>query len=111
MANEIGAQGFTGARVGFAKIPPPSAATAAKPESDDADYYHQTAAAMPASSTINGQPSATEGGSTSSLMQDATVAWQNDLFNIMCQFNVNDTVARNFVKGKLYSWRGFVCMY
>ncbi|CAO0796379.1 unnamed protein product [Mucor circinelloides] len=96
MANEIGAQGFTGARVGFAKIPPHSATTtAAKPETEDSDHYrHQTAAAV--SSAVNAQSSAVENGSN--LMQDATIAWQNDLFNIMCQFNMNDAVARNFVK-------------
>lgn len=99
MANEIGAQGFTGARVGFAKIPPHSATTtAAKPETEDSDHYrHQTAAAV--SSAVNAQSSAVENGSN--LMQDATIAWQNDLFNIMCQFNMNDAVARNFVKGRI----------
>lgn len=102
MANEIGAQGFTGARVGFAKIPPPSATTTtAKPESEDGDYYHhQTASTESASSSaVNSQSSATE--NSSNLMQDATIAWQNDLYNIMCQFNVNEAVARNFVKGNM----------
>lgn len=103
MANEIDAQGFTGARVGFAKIPPPSINATTKSDMEDVDYYSNQAAIAPASSastTPNAANSQTATDQGSNLMQDATVAWQNDLFNIMCQFNINDSTARNFVKGK-----------
>lgn len=104
MANEIGAQGFTGARVGFAKIPPPSTNTAPKSDIEEVDYYNNQVATVLTSSlpttpnAISAQAATDQG---SNLMQDATLAWQNDLFNIMCQFNVDDSTAKNFIKGKI----------
>jgi hypothetical protein len=84
LSNEIATQGFTGARVGFAKIPPPT-------------VKHQN-------NTIDGEESSASSACSSNDQQavviDATTAWQNDLYKIMIQFNIQEPVASSYVKGK-----------
>ncbi|KAI8387377.1 armadillo-type protein [Blakeslea trispora] len=68
LANQI--EGFIGTRVGFAKIPPPQ--QNATEHSDDPGRSEE--------------------------LTDATILWQNELVDIMKQFEVNEVIASNFVK-------------
>lgn len=95
LQNEIGHQGFTGARVGFAKIPPLVAPSLSRNNSDAAAEQHHHQESSSATSSNHGANSVNE-----NVLMDATTAWQNDLFGIMTQFNMTEEVARAFVKGK-----------
>lgn len=85
LQNEIGAQGFTSARVGFAKIPPPTVIKNSSSASDHGSSNDSTSSVPNEDLT---------------LLTDATSLWQNDLFNIMTQFNVSKDVGLTYVKGK-----------
>jgi RNA recognition motif-containing protein len=87
LSNEIAAQGFTGARVGFAKIPPPPT----KQQNNN---------------NVDGEESSSSCSSSNdqqTVVMDATTAWQNDLYQIMVQFNVQESVASSYVKGIIYT--------
>lgn len=86
LSNEISAQGFTGARVGFAKIPPPTT----KHQSNAVD-----------GEDISNASSCSSSNDQQSVVIDATTAWQNDLCDIMVQFNIHESAASDYVKGKM----------
>lgn len=88
LQNEIGVQGFTSARVGFAKIPSNNSLTKNSSNSSDLSDNHSSV-----SSHLNNNEA-------SSLLIDATNVWQNDLCAILSQFNVTADVSRQYVKGK-----------
>lgn len=107
LQNEIGVQGFTSARVGFAKIPaftpppPPSTTTNNKTTTSNSSDAHSSAGS--AVSSVDG---------SSSLLTDATNDWQNDLCAIMSQFNLPIDSARTYVKGKKKSiYLSCVCLF
>lgn len=86
LQNEIGAQGFASARVGFAKIPPPVTNQQKNPST----------ASSSTSSEVNEE----------TLVVDTTSVWQNDLFQIMTQFNVPKDICLAYVKGNFFYSRG-----
>ncbi|KAI7891806.1 armadillo-type protein [Mucor mucedo] len=80
LQNEIAAQGFTSARVGFAKIPPPPPLVT--------NNKNSTSSSSSSSSVVNEETTAT----------DTTSLWQNDLVQIMTQFNVPKDICLSYVK-------------
>ncbi|KAI9267042.1 armadillo-type protein [Helicostylum pulchrum] len=86
LQNEIGVQGFTSARVGFAKIPSNNNLTKNSSNSSDLSDNHSSV-----SSHLNNNED-------SSLLIDATNVWQNDLCAILSQFNVTADICRQYVK-------------
>ena len=85
LQNEIEAQGFSGARVGFAKIPP-LATTTTKANSNSSETSSSSLVQVKDDSTT--------------ILADVTSAWQNELFDIMVKFDVSNGMARRYVQGK-----------
>lgn len=95
LQNEVGAQGFNGARVGFAKIPPPTTTNNNVTKLNSNSSESNGSSSTSSFAMNNGDDSA-------SLLKDATNNWQNDLFNIMVQFNISEEIARGYVKGNSF---------
>jgi hypothetical protein len=107
LQNEIGAQGFTGARVGFAKIPPLATppttggpGSLSRNNSDAAAVAVEQQELNSSSSPSLANGAAANNNNNENLLIDATNAWQNDLFHIMVQFNTSEEIAHSYVKGK-----------
>lgn len=78
LSNEMNSQGFSGARVGFAKIPPSAisgAATKLYLDGEEVSMDYET-----------------------TLLMDATIVWQNELCKILQQLNMDEALAKSFVK-------------
>jgi hypothetical protein len=109
LQNEIGAQGFTGARVGFAKIPPSNTNN-----NNNATKLNSISSDTAIESNGSSTSISLQFHESDSLLIDATNAWQNDLFNIMVQFNISEEIAREYVKGiyiYIYIYIHIICFY
>lgn len=77
----MNSHGFSGARVGFAKIPP-----SPPPTSGTTKLF------------LDGEEVSMDYETT--LLMDATIVWQNELVKILQQFNMEESLAKSLVKGK-----------
>jgi hypothetical protein len=82
LSNEMSSHGFSGARVGFAKIPPPSS----NPLDVEEVYTNSNTAA----------------NYENILLMNANMVWQNELLKILSRFNMDEQIAKSFIKGNLY---------
>lgn len=108
LQHEVEAQGFAGARVGFAKIPPLGSTStsnnASKMSANLPDSFLENMIESNGSSSTSLANNSTHQPDLPSLLFDAANSWQNDLSDIMIQFNVPEVTAREFVKGKYFSF-------
>ncbi|CAO3651859.1 unnamed protein product [Mucor hiemalis] len=101
LQHEVDAQGFSGARVGFAKIPPlgsTSTSNVSKMNANLPDMFMDNIVESNGSSSPSLANNSTHQPDIPSLLFDAANSWQNDLFEIMIQFNMPEATAREYVK-------------